>query len=460
MSLRAQLVIFGALVPTALLVAAVIATGGLFERSLLSAVDDAIRTQAAIEAVSLFDGPDGRPHVHLGTSPLGAEVDHAASDIAVYDVSGERVASFPLTEHGPRTLRPADVVARAPETRERDGRPFRELSLVVRSPEGAPYAIWLGHDLTSHEATLSAFRDAALLAVALAAWLLLSIQLYTTGRLHRRIDALVQHVGHLHDEELPVALPDDGARDELGVLRQALSMATEKLRAARSAQERLVADAAHELRTPLATMRAAIEVTLRRERNAEDLREALEGVRTEVSRLSALSTALLDLATLRARETERLEFDLAEVTAQATDAVRGAAEARAVTLSAKLPSRCAMRGSPREVRQAIDNLLANALAHAPRETAIDVTVEDGRGRARVVVRDRGPGVPTSEREAIFEPFHRVHPLDGDASPGAGLGLAIVRDVARRHGGHAFVADEPGPGAAIGFEIELAPGALD
>jgi signal transduction histidine kinase len=460
-SLRAQLVIFGALVPTALLVLAVVVTGQLFERSMMDAVDEAIATQAAVEAVSLFDGPEGpRPHVHLGISPLGASVDGVASDIAVYDEAGVRVASHPSDERGPATLRPDDAGGETPGTpvtRTRDGRAFRELSLVVRSPTGARYAVWLGHDLSSHAATLAAFRQSAFLAIAITGLVLLALQLFATGRLHRRVAALVGHVASLRDGEAPRALPDDGSPDELGVLRKAIAEAAEKVHLARLAQERLVADAAHELRTPLATMRASIEVTLRRERSKEDLREVLEELREEVDRLSALATTLLDLAALRARDAERLDFDLAPLVQQAIAAAEGAAEARGVALALDAPARCEMRGSPREVRQAVDNLLVNALAHAPAGTEVGVQVRVEGGRARVLVRDRGPGVPEGARDAIFEPFHRVQPLDADASPGAGLGLAIVRDVARRHGGRAFVDATVGPGAAIGFEIALAGG---
>lgn len=457
MSLRAQLVIFGALVPTALLVLAVVVTGELFERSMMGAVDEAIETQAAVEAVSLFDGPEGpRPHVHLGLSPLGASVDGVASDIAVYDEAGVRVASHPSDERGPVTLRPDDVGTEpaTPVTRSRDGHAFRELALVVRAPTGARYAVWLGHDLASHEATLRAFRRSAFLAIALTGMVLLALQLLATGRLHRRVAALVRHVASLRDGEAPRPLPDDGSGDELGVLRKAIAEAAEKVHLARMAHERLVADAAHELRTPLATMRASIEVTLRRERSKEDLREALEGLRGEVDRLSALATTLLDLAALRAREAERLDFDLAPLVLQALAAADGAAEARGVTFALEAPERCEMRGSPREVRQAVDNLIVNALAHAPAGTQVDVRVRLEGGRVRVIVRDRGPGVPESARDAIFEPFHRAQPLDADASPGAGLGLAIVRDVARRHGGRAFVDAAEGPGAAIAFEIAV------
>jgi len=82
-SLRVRLVVFGALLPTLILAASVVLVGAIFERILLAGVDEAMRTQAAVESVSLFDSPDGDPHVHLARSPLGEEVDHIVSAVAV-----------------------------------------------------------------------------------------------------------------------------------------------------------------------------------------------------------------------------------------------------------------------------------------------------------------------------------------------------------------------------------------
>jgi signal transduction histidine kinase len=456
-SLRARLVVFGALLPTLILAASVVLVGWLFERILLSGVDEAMRTQAAVESVSLFDTPDGTPHVHLSRSPLGEDVDELVSAIAVYDESGRRVAQHPEGHAGfPERFAPSDVTHDAPHhARDADGAEIRLHTIVVRSPAGQRYAVWLGHDLAHHTATLSAYYQSGTVVVGLVALVLFALQLAHASRLHRRLRALVVHMEHLREGDLDASLPEDVSADELGVLRAAIADATEKLRTARRAQERLVSDAAHELRTPLATMKAAIEVTLRRERTPAELRETLEHVREEVDRLTTLSSALLDLAALRAREPERVDFDLVETVQKALSGARRAAEASEVTFASEVPDALAAKGSPREVRQALDNLLANAIAHTPARSTITLTLERRGPRARVVVRDAGGGIPEAERQLVFEPFHRGASRDASKHPrGQGLGLAIVRDVAVRHGGAAYVVDEPGPGAAIAFELAV------
>lgn len=455
-SLRARLVMFGAVLPTAILAASVVLVGAIFERILLAGVDEAMRTQAAVEAVSLFDAPDGRPHVHLDRSPIGAEAGELVSAIAIYDASGNRVAAHPASHPGfPARFLPDEALSDGPRSgRDARGSDVRVHTVRVRGPDGTPYALWLGHDLGHHTAVLTAYFQSAALVVGLVAVVLLVIQWTHASRLHRRVAVLVEHMARLREGDLDAALPVDRSSDEIGVLRAAIADATEKLRQARRNQERLVSDAAHELRTPLATMKAAIEVTLRRERSAVELRDALEHVRGEVDRLTSLSSDLLDLASLRVREPEHVRFDLVETVRRAIASASGAAEAAGATLSEDLPDApLHVRGSPREIRQALDNLLANALAHAPSGSRVAVLLH-GNGRfARIVVRDEGDGIPATERERVFEPFYRSSGRGAARhARGQGLGLAIVRDVALRHGGAAYVVDEPGPGAAIAFEI--------
>jgi signal transduction histidine kinase len=454
-SLRARLVVFGAVLPTLLLGAAVLVAGAIFERLLLTGVDEAMRTQAAVEAVSLFDTPDGTPHVHLGRSPLGAEVDGLVSSIALFDEAGARIAEHPHDFVGfPATLRPSEIDDEAPhDALDARGSRIRLLTRIVRDPSGRRVVLWLGHDLAHHTATLHAYYESAAVVIGLVALILLALQLTQAVRIHRRLTTLVGHMTRLREGDLDAALPADASKDELGTLREAIADATEKLRVARRAQERLVSDAAHELRTPLATMKAAIEVTLRRERTTDELRETLTHVREEVDRLTQLSSALLDLAALRAREPERIELDLAEIVDKAVSAARRAAEAREVALEVRGLTELPSRGSPREIRQALDNLLANAISHTPSGSAIEVSLERLPHRARVVVRDGGEGIPEAERTLVFEPFHRGQNRDASVHPrGQGLGLAIVRDVAVRHGGRAYVVEESRAGATIAFEL--------
>jgi signal transduction histidine kinase len=227
--------------------------------------------------------------------------------------------------------------------------------------------------------------------------------------------------------------------------------ATRRLEEARHAQDRLIAEAAHELRTPLGLMRTEVDLALRRHRDPDELRHALEEVRREVDRLARLSSRLLDLAAVGRGTWDRAPGDLAEVARESVEAARGLAEEKGILVHLDAPVPVALSFHDGGMRQAIDNLISNAVKYSPRGGEVRVAVERLGPMARVSVSDQGPGIPFEERERVFEPFHRGE--NGSPEPGlkggAGLGLSIVRAIAQHHGGRAFVA-----GGAKGAEVVL------
>lgn len=447
MKLRAHLLLFGALFPLSLLVGSTVISGFAFDRVLLLEHDRALLNQAALEAVSLFDRL-GAPHLHLSDSPLSSRVREFAPRAALYDPQGQLIMRYPQQADVPKQLGPHSLpldpslhtVQGASRGRE------RVLQVQVIDPSGQPYGLWLATSLERHDREMASFWKISGLVMGMVGIVLLLGQSIYAHRLARRVAHLTMHMRRLRAGELEHEPPPDGARDEVGELREAIAETTLKLAAVRQSQDRLVADAAHELRTPLAAMRAGIEVTLRRERSPVELREALEQTREEVERLAALADRLLDLAALRSSVLERGEGDLLPVVLEAVDRARALSEERGVLVSLRAPEAVPMVFSPSFVRQALDNLLGNAIKFSPAHGVVEVAVEPDAEGWRIAIADQGPGVPAHARKAIFEPFHR----ELRQVSGKGLGLAIVMDVAQRHGGTAWVedarADQDPPGA--------------
>lgn len=437
MKLRAHLLLFGALFPFSLLVAGAVVSGLAFDRVLLLEHDRALLNQAALEAVSLFDRL-GAPHLHLSESPLSSQVQEFAPRAALYDPSGRRLTRYPKHGEAPARLDPStlssDPVLRTIEgpggTRE------RTLEVRVADPQGQPYGLWLATSLERHDREMASYWRISGLVMGVVGIVLLLGQAGYARRLARRVENLTFHMRRLRAGELEHAPPPDRARDEVGELREAIAETTRKLAAARQSQDRLVADAAHELRTPLAAMRAGIEVTLRRERTPAELREALEQTREEVERLGALADRLLDLAALRSSSLERAHLDLVPVLLDAVDRARALAEERGVLVELQAPARVELEFAPSFMRQALDNLLGNAIKFSPERGLVTVTVKAYGEGWEIAVSDEGPGVPERARKAIFQPFHR----ELRQVPGKGLGLAIVMDVVERHGGEVWVQD--------------------
>lgn len=445
MKLATRLWLLGALLPGAVMLTALLLAGQAFRAALESSLDQALLAQAAAESVSLFDRPDG-PHLHMAESPLLETVRAFAPLGELFDDTGALVAHFPPTSHG------SDAVAPPLDGPSRElltvpGAASRSRVLVVRlsSADGRRWALRLSASMAQLDESVRTFHVVAISFALGAGAILLSVQLWLARRLSRRLGRLSTHLERVKQGKLDEPPEPDLGKDEVADLRAVLADATEQLKRARVVQDRLLADAAHELRTPLTLMLTSLDLALRRERTPDELREALTETREEVDRLAALSTRLLDLAAA-GRGWDAEQGDLREVLDEAAEAARAQAEVSGVLLEVVGPSPATARFSAVALRQAVDNLVANALRFAPRGTAVTLEVRRVDGAFQIHVVDQGPGIPADQAEAVFAPFHRI-----DRRGGSGLGLAIVAEVLRQHGGRAWV-DPAGPGGHLVLEL--------
>jgi signal transduction histidine kinase len=228
----------------------------------------------------------------------------------------------------------------------------------------------------------------------------------------------------------------------------ALEAAVEEARASDAATRRFLADASHELRTPVAALQASVE-TLLREQPQRPERDRLEAaVARESERLGRLVDDLLGLARLEAHST-RTPVDLATLAAPLIEDARTRAPAAAITLSANGDT--TVSGDPDALERVLRNLIDNALAAVQPAGRIDVRLQRRNGYAEALVVDDGPGVPEHERQRIFERFVRLDP----GKPGHGLGLAIARRIAHQHEGE-LICDPTPRGASFTLRIPAEP----
>ncbi|MCK6547017.1 HAMP domain-containing histidine kinase [Myxococcota bacterium] len=450
MKLATRLVLAGAVLPSALLCGASLAGGLVFERLLVDAVDRTLLGQAAVEAVSLFDGPNQTPHLHIEHSPLADQLEPYAGTGALYGPDGVLITAHREHPGIPRTLDlsslPTELDVPRLETTERPR--ARTLTVRVRSPKGEPHVLVLAASLAHVDGPVDLYHRTVSLAVLVLALATGIFQVLHARSIARRVGHLASHMARLREGDFATPLAPDPHDDEIAELRGAIADATEKLAAAKDSRDRLVADAAHELRTPLAAMRTTIDVTLRRERSAAELGETLRELREEVMRLAELATKLLDLARLRSSRVEQRPDDLRRVVDEVVERWALVAKERDVELDVTTPESAPACFAFEGVKMALSNLVSNALHFAPPKTVIDVVLEHHGDGWRFVVRDRGPGVPADRRDVIFEPFHRLD----HRHEGAGLGLAIVRDVAEQHRGRAYVSAAWTAGAELVLEL--------
>ena len=242
-------------------------------------------------------------------------------------------------------------------------------------------------------------------------------------------------------------------RDELARLAQSFNTTLDALERSVEAQRQLVADASHELRTPIASLRANIQTLEHADRLPPHERAALRAdVVSELDELTALVADIVELAR-GAKPGEmtddvRLDWIVEEVVERAEGRAR---ERVSFEVSAE-PS--VVRGQPERIQRAVSNLVDNALKWSPPGGTVELTLEAGE----LTVRDQGPGFADADVGHVFERFYRAE--DARGMPGSGLGLAIVSQAAEAHGGHAEAANAPGGGALVrvSFGASVIPGA--
>ena len=341
---------------------------------------------------------------------------------------------------------------RSPEPPPGNFRPARFTPQIVAA-DGAAYTVLLVMRRPSLFGALSTpqiyltILVIALSVSTLASWWLAQHLSAPIRRIQEGARALATE-DPAHEMRVSAGLED--RRDEVAVLARDFDAMADQLRAKRATITQLLRDISHELRSPLARMRVAVGLA----RNpSADLPRQLDRLEREIERLDGLIGQVLKLARLHGTDApfDRESFDLDEVI---EDVVRdanfeGAVKGCQVLLQGAAHAQ--VHGNRELLSSAIENVLRNAVRYSPDGKPVDVSVErHGQANWAVVIRDRGPGVPSADLERIFEPFFRVAESRDRDTGGEGIGLAITSQVLRAHGGSA----EANKHAGGGLEVRL------
>lgn len=373
---------------------------------------------------------------------------------ALYRVLGPGGAALIDTTNGelPLTQGAFDIATRTTderifETVTVDDERFRMIIGGLTDPRGGGNlgAAQIAVSIEGIESSIAALarRSTAIAAVLILAaagtgWLLAG---RTLGPL-TQLTGQAEYIARTEDLTVPVAVD---RTDEIGRLASAFSAMISALRTSRQQQQRLVADAGHEFRTPLTALRTNLETLQRRrdELSDEQTAELIDAALDESVELTTLATELVDLSTDTATTGEHLRLvDLGEI---AASVVRRYASRTADPIEFEgAPAEVPVRVS--QIERAVSNLLANAVAWNEPGKPITVRI-DG---STLTVRDHGPGIPEIDLPMVFDRFHRSVAARG--KPGSGLGLSIVRHIVEGHGGTVFARNASDGGAEVGFTL--------
>jgi two-component system, OmpR family, sensor kinase len=450
LSILLRLTIYWTAITAVILLAAGLLIMVMFARAMWSTLDAALMEEANTAAADISHSSAADTKLILQRLSQekdlgpGRRVRLIAGGHVVFD-AGDPGADFP------------DALAAA-DSGVDGGRHRYRFAIVPLRANGEPGSLQDGADAAPVRRTIAHLRNALLLVIPIILALCVAGGYWMAGWALAPVNEVTDALARIGPRDLRQRLPLPRVHDEAGQLIAAINQLLERLELASAAQQRFVSEAAHELRTPLAVLRSGLEVTLQRPRGAEESRAALEQAMGEVERLCAIAEDLLALARLDAEAAvERTPVDLREITAEASAMAQALAETRHQEFTVDAHKRIVVHGSARDLRRVVLNLLDNAVKFTPERGKIEIGVATNGSTALILVRDSGPGIDPRDIDHIFDPFYRSRSANG---AGSGLGLALSREIVRRHGGVIQAANRAAGGCEVQVRLPLASSASD
>jgi two-component system OmpR family sensor kinase len=409
-----------------------------------------LRASADDQLASRADELDAKP-------PSGPTIDTGPSDVGdvfaqILTRDGTILATTPGLQRAP-VVPPADLAALdGPRSREMTVATSDEpvLARILEMPTGDGRVIVTGVAFDDQREVLDRLRVlfalAGVVAVALAGavgWLVARAALRPVERMRIESEAVSA-------SEPGRRLPVSATRDELSALGLSLNRMLDRLEAAVERERRFVADAGHELRTPLANLKAELDLALGRARSPSELVGALRSASEETDRLTRLAEDLLLLASADGgRLPMRIEdVDVGELVRLTVQSFAGRAASLGIALDARVEDGRRVRLDGTRIRQAVGNLVDNALRHTAAGGSVTVRASTTGGSLAIVVADSGEGFPAGFLPRAFDAFARSDASRSRTAGGVGLGLAIARAIIEAHGGTVEAGNRAEGGATV------------
>jgi len=441
-----------------------VAVGLLVARDETRDLDDALSAQAeAASELVRARGSNDEP-LPEGFAQVPEILDPMTRNVAVYDPAGGLLFATPRFDLAPPKLTALGVGAVAGQPADL-GRGEGALRAVMVSIAGSHRKLLYAVSRSAVDADETfIFRIlAAIYATALAGTMLVANWL--GRRLTADVSTIASAARAVARGELDARVgPNVRGSTETHALGSDLDHMIAQLAGLVSAQRTFISHAAHELRSPLTAIRGEIQLALRRPRENEEYQRTLVELLADVEGLAHLAEDLLTLARIPAGLAPGPGVAASEVVSDAAHMARGLADARGVEVQILAPDdpvgRTLVNGGGGDAARALRNLIDNAIAHSPEGAVVEVSLQEKDGRVEFTVSDHGEGIDPQDAPNIFEPFYRGVRDSGGEPGGAGIGLAIARNIARACGGDLVHDARFSPGARFVLEFPVAgtPGA--
>ena len=466
-TIRGRLTLWYVSVLAAVLVLVSVLIYVLLAQALQDRVDQNLRVVLGIAATSLANDLAEGQDIDDAARSTAAELSSDDQMLAIFGGDGTLLGEDGREPDLPIDLPPLDEIPSeeallytVAETDEADDRHRLAVRLVLVSPARVPFIVMVGNSLDVTDEELVFLREIlftvvplGLLVAGVGGYFLARQSLAPVVAMADRARSL--GVGDV-DGRLPVANP----RDELGRLAGTFNELLGRLGASLVQQRQFMADASHELRTPVATARTAAGVALQRPHREEgEYRDTLEIIEQQTARLSRIVDDMFLLARADAGNfpIRKSPMYLDEVVDDVVRAARVLSGPRQIDIRLASVEGAAITGDEEMIKRMIVNVLDNAVRHAPAASVVDVRLQPAGAGFEIAISDTGPGIPEKDQPHIFERFYRADPARSRASDGgAGLGLALARWIARAHDGDVRLLRSSGMGTTFTMIVAAGP----
>jgi two-component system OmpR family sensor kinase len=303
--------------------------------------------------------------------------------------------------------------------------------------DGRTFLVCVGRPMEKLEEEIWDIVIGVVSGLALSVLLLIAISYFVAGFILKPVRIINDQARDITEKHLDRRIPVSGDRDEFNALAQTLNQVFDRLQHAFLRQKRLLADASHELKTPLTMMRLSLdEIRSTHDENPSRLQaERLAKMTEHVLRMERLVKNLLDLSSLEMEGTTIKDtLDVAEMLASLIADYRFLADTRKIQIEARLPRKLLAKGNPEKLNRAFSNILDNAIKYNVDGGRVEVIIDQSGVDLTISVINTGPGVAEAEIPKVFDQFYRVEESRSLRYGGSGLGLAIVKRIVELHGG--------------------------
>lgn len=426
MSIRLRLTLYWSVLLAGILIFAGVAVFALFARGQWAQLDSALMEEADSAAATIANSGVGSARAVL--QQLSEERDLGPARRALLIAGGHVIADA----GAPRADLPLHLdAARAKRIADGRNHVFR-YGLTYFNLAGAEALLADGVDATPVRRAIAKLRTQLLLVIPIILAVSIAGGYWLAGGALAPINELSAGLAEIGPRDLSRRLATKAAEDEVAHLTRAINALLERVARAAETERRFAADAAHEMRTPLAVLRTGLEVTLARERSNDEYCTALHTALDETVNLCRTADELLALARLdHESASERVPLQLGALAAEVTEVIEPLVQSKQIDLQAKIESGVIVAGNRNHLERLVINLLDNALKFTPVKGRVGLEVSHSDGNAIMRVENSGPAIAEDDLPHVFERFFRGK---SPGASGSGLGLSLCQEIVRLHGG--------------------------